>query len=453
MSSILFKQKKRQKNLEPIVIAMYSIVPGIGQLYNGKTNKGILFLTASFVSFLMLLASINPGSTLQFALIILTTVRFFVGFIFKFEFEPSPAAEFLMSTIKFGGSFSTSLIVTIIGFVIYSMADAYMDAEKAGEKIEQKLIVTDSTRFRFSESTASSYILHALIFSMLFLMSLFLVIPSKDREQITEIEFIMPQIESKKPPPPETTRRSSVQSIDQGKHDPTKDVTPPQRSKPLAPPPRPVPNVSEPMITPPKPVEPPKPQAAPRPVPKFTEKPALEPAKPKPAPVSPSTTTTNSAPQPSPVTSTMSTYTSSTKAIAIVPRIPGVPGSGGIGNEGNPSQNDNPNAPPSVAAKKDIDFGPYMEELQRRIKRAWKPPRGNESKRVVVVFKISKAGQLSDLTIKKGSGFEPSDKAALLAVQEAAPFARLPEGAPATVDIEFTFDYNVFGAKESYRKY
>ena len=95
-----------------------------------------------------------------------------------------------------------------------------------------------------------------------------------------------------------------------------------------------------------------------------------------------------------------------------------------------------------------------MEQLQRKIKQAWRPPRGNESKRVIVMFKIDKNGELSELQIKKGSGFEPSDKAALLAVQNAAPFPRLPAGAPGSVDIEFTFDYNVFGAGgSSYRRY
>jgi hypothetical protein len=30
-----------------------------------------------------------------------------------------------------------------------------------------------------------------------------------------------------------------------------------------------------------------------------------------------------------------------------------------------------------------------MSELQRRIKRNWSPPRGNESKRVILLFKIA----------------------------------------------------------------
>ena len=37
------------------------------------------------------------------------------------------------------------------------------------------------------------------------------------------------------------------------------------------------------------------------------------------------------------------------------------------------------------------------------------------------------------------------DRAALKAVEDSAPFRPLPEHAPPSVDIEFTFDYNVFG--------
>lgn len=455
MSSILFKQKRKPPGQDPIVVAIYSIVPGIGQLHNGKTKKGIIFLTATFVSFLILLGSLNPASTLQFAYVILTILRFFLGFIFKFEFEPSPAAEFLMGSIRFGGTFSTSLLIILIAFILYSMVDAYKDAEKMQEIYDQKLISTDSTMFRFSESTASSYIIHAVAFSTLFLLSLFFVIPTKEKEQITEIEFIMPQIESKKPPPPETKRRSTVQSIDQGKHDPKKEITPPQKSRPASPPPAPRPVAPQPkQVAPPRPEPIPKPRVAPVPVPKVSDMPAIKPAEPRPTPIQANVTeTSENIPRPAPeAPDSRALRGSSTSAVAVAPRVPGVPGRGGLGNAGNPPPNPNLNAPPSIAAKKDIDFGPYMEELQRRIKRAWRPPRGNESKRVVVTFKISTDGQLRDLAIKKGSGFEPSDKAALLAVQEAAPFARLPQGAPSSVDIEFTFDYNVFGSK-SYTKF
>ena len=454
MTSILFEQKPKSKGTDPIIVAFYSIIPGIGQLYNGKTEKGIVFLAATFISLSMLYGSLNPASTLEFALVILTICKFLLGFIFKFDFHPSPAAEFLMNSIKFGGSFSYLLVLTIVSFVIYSMADAYLDAEKNQQQFDYKIISTDSTNFRFSESTASSYILHSIIFILLFLTSLFFVIPTKNKEQITEIEFILPQIESKKPPP-ETTRRSSVQSIDQGKHIPKRPVTPITPTRPASPP-LAIPKVVQMMVaTPPKPIaQPQEPKPVPRPVPRIVERPALIQA--QPAPIQNIQTSPNqNLPRPAaPAPEQPSTESSSPGAVsAVIPRVPGVPGTGGLGETGNPPPNTRPGAPPSIAAKKDIDFGPYMNELQRRIKRAWRPPRGNESKRVIVIFKISRDGELSNLVIKKGSGFQPSDQAALLAIQNAAPFARLPEGAPSSVDIEFTFDYNVFGATGSYRQY
>jgi TonB family protein len=85
-----------------------------------------------------------------------------------------------------------------------------------------------------------------------------------------------------------------------------------------------------------------------------------------------------------------------------------------------------------------------MADLQRRIKRAWFPPKGNESKRVVVVFKVHANGTMSNLRLVTSSGAAIADQAALKAIENAAPFRPLPDGAPTDVDIQFTFDYNVF---------
>lgn len=102
---------------------------------------------------------------------------------------------------------------------------------------------------------------------------------------------------------------------------------------------------------------------------------------------------------------------------------------------------------PGIDAIREPDFGPYMRELQRRIKMNWDPPKGNESKRVVLLFKIAKDGRLLSCSVFKSSGLQNADKAALNAVHLAAPFRPLPpEYKGASIDIQFTFDYNVFGA-------
>ena len=120
--------------------------------------------------------------------------------------------------------------------------------------------------------------------------------------------------------------------------------------------------------------------------------------------------------------------------------------SGGSGGYGNPGPG-NPNGRPGIDAIREPDFGPYMRELQRRIKMNWNPPKGNESKRVVLMFKIAKDGRLLSCSVFKSSGLPSADKAALDAVKLTAPFKPLPaEYKNSSIDIQFTFDYNVFGA-------
>lgn len=120
-------------------------------------------------------------------------------------------------------------------------------------------------------------------------------------------------------------------------------------------------------------------------------------------------------------------------------------GGGGTGGVGNPGPG-NPNGRPGIDAIREPDFGPYMRELQRRIKMNWDPPKGDESKRVVLMFKIAKDGRLLSCYVFKSSGLPGADKAAVNAVQASAPFRPLPaEYRSGSVDIQFTFDYNVFG--------
>lgn len=119
-------------------------------------------------------------------------------------------------------------------------------------------------------------------------------------------------------------------------------------------------------------------------------------------------------------------------------------GGSGYGNAGNPGGG---GGTPGIDSVREPDFGPYMRELQRRIKMNWDPPKGNESKRVVLLFKIAKDGRLLSVRVFKSSGIQNADRAALNAVQLTAPFRPLPRDFRGpSIDIQFTFDYNVFGA-------
>jgi len=126
----------------------------------------------------------------------------------------------------------------------------------------------------------------------------------------------------------------------------------------------------------------------------------------------------------------------------------GASAGGGTGNIGNPGGG---GGAPGIDAIREPDFGPYMRELQRRIKLNWDPPKGNESKRVVLLFKIGKDGRMLSCRVFKSSGLQSADQAALRAVELTAPFRPLPADFKGeSIDIQFTFDYNVFNASRRY---
>jgi TonB family protein len=106
-----------------------------------------------------------------------------------------------------------------------------------------------------------------------------------------------------------------------------------------------------------------------------------------------------------------------------------------------------PTGSSGIYTKNEPDFGPYMRDLQKRIKMNWDPPKGSKSKRVVLIFKIAKDGKLLSCSVFKSSGLPGADKAAINAVQATAPFGPLPpEFKGSSIDIRLTFDYNGFGA-------
>ena len=118
---------------------------------------------------------------------------------------------------------------------------------------------------------------------------------------------------------------------------------------------------------------------------------------------------------------------------------------GGTGNVGNPGGG---GGAPGIDALREPDFGPYMRELQRRIKLNWDPPKGNESKTVVLLFKIARDGRLLSCRVNRSSGLPSADQAALKAVELTAPFRPLPADFKGqSIDIQFTFDYRVFGGQ------
>lgn len=106
----------------------------------------------------------------------------------------------------------------------------------------------------------------------------------------------------------------------------------------------------------------------------------------------------------------------------------------------------------SALSKPKVSQEQYMKSLQKKIKAEWNPPARKQKKNVVVLFSISKNGQLISPKIKTSSGDDEMDDAALMALERAAPFDPLPESIlkltkknehSKSVNVEFKFDYNV----------
>ena len=98
---------------------------------------------------------------------------------------------------------------------------------------------------------------------------------------------------------------------------------------------------------------------------------------------------------------------------------------------------------------RDPDLNPYISDLQRRIQRNWKPPKGNENKKVSLFLRIAKDGRLVILNIKNTSLNPEVDNAATNAVKKTQPLKSLPEGFHENyLDVIFNFDYNVSGIRK-----
>lgn len=354
----------------------------------------------------------------------------------------------------------------------------------------------DKEEVPFERALIIAFVIHPLVILVLLLASFVLQILGiqlglfkKPDLKPKDIEFVL--VEREAPPIDKNTKnRADKNSQAGGKHDPKRAVSLPQAPAPKGPekkpsaPAQPKKQVQKPQ--PQKPQAKPQPKAQPKveqpaqqpqkpapkaPAPRPQPKPSVPAAAPKlpsnfniPIPKSaipqiaqPTTAPVTSAPKigggsgstsgsssPSPSFSPTTSSGASGSKAGGGGRFSNAAGSG-RGNIGNPGPG-NPKGAPGIDAIKEPDFGPYMKELQRRIKMNWDPPKGNESKRVVLLFSIARDGRLLNVKVHRSSGLPAADKAAIDAVKLTAPFRPLPPDFKGdNVDIQFTFDYNVFG--------
>ncbi|MBQ4645791.1 MAG: cell envelope integrity protein TolA [Candidatus Gastranaerophilales bacterium] len=364
----------------------------------------------------------------------------------------------------------------------------------------------ETEEMKHSVSLALSVLFHLVFVFILIVVTIVqgLVFPYLPKPELPNrnIEFKLVQSESKPPINKNTKIRSDRDSQAGGKHDPKKAISEPSRAaskqvqkavakKPqAAPQPKKAPQkqVQKTVVKPQvqkvveKPVvQPQKVVAKPAPVKPSVAKPALKPTI-KPQGISaPSAPKVVAAPKSpfavsvpkveAPVGSTYkpsgvpsSAGQASGSQAAPTPKFSSSGGSsgkgatpsggqyasrgsyGGYGSGGNPSPG-NPNGAPGIDAIKQPEWGPYMKDLEQKIKRNWTPPKGDSSKRVVITFTIGRDGRLLSSRVTKSSGVPLADRAAMSAIELTAPFRPLPpEFRGQSVPIEFTFDYNVINS-------
>ncbi len=81
----------------------------------------------------------------------------------------------------------------------------------------------------------------------------------------------------------------------------------------------------------------------------------------------------------------------------------------------------------------------YINNIQMKVERNWKPSVNDENISVVLTFSVYTNGKISEVKINKSSGNSVLDNLALRAVKLAAPFGKIPAGwGNKTLDLSYT---------------
>ena len=291
------------------------------------------------------------------------------------------------------------------------------------------------------------------------------------------IDFVVVPEETEAEPPPETENRAIENSVAERENEseaiaePDNTPTPP----PPAPPQPPVDDNPEPEVaTPPAPAQPqPEPEIATPPEPPAPTPPPEPIAEPEPTPAPEANTSEEqpvlsgsdaATPTPEPpsesepeVATSLPSTTQPEPAPQVNPNGSAADLLGGdyqktLANGGgdaffspealayesvlNPSQ---------IDALKDIDLGPYFDEVKRRVKRNWNPSTRAEEYTTFITFDIEKNGQITGLRVTQSSGSPQVDRESLAAVQNSAPFAPLPPDFPLeSLGVRFSFNIYIY---------
>jgi TonB family protein len=346
---------------------LLSIVPGLGQLYNGESGKGYTFLVVAVLSYAFCISLIFSTNALQALQFIAQLIGLQVDWTTAQRLSVSPSVIVI----------SYALLFSFIVFAAREAADHALRLRQGASYPKYKLGI--------AEATSGSYLAHYTVLMLCAVMALLWAVPQVPVTTVTEIEFVAPP----KPSPPPAPKREHKRHVDS---------------------PKPVPVVVE------KPVE---------------VKPVVQPT-PKPIVVQPV--------EPVAIATTAPSTTGDVVNQANPAGDSGAPVTGTGSSSGNSDAGSG-----AGGQSQEVDTGPWMNEVQKRIKKAWFPPKGNESKKIILRFKVQPDGTVvvSSIRLKESSGVSIADAAAQSAVEHAS-LPPLPAGINQAITINFTFDYNVF---------
>jgi TonB family protein len=91
-----------------------------------------------------------------------------------------------------------------------------------------------------------------------------------------------------------------------------------------------------------------------------------------------------------------------------------------------------------------LEYGDYVENFQKSIRKNWHPPYQPKSTRAVAFFYVDQKGNITKLRMKKSSGTPMLDESILKAVQSSNPLAPPPRNPDRKlIPVEMVFNYNV----------
>ena len=171
---------------DPRTAAMLSMIPGLGQFYNGQARKGFLFLDVAIINYMLL------------SLILLAPVisRLMQEMAQALGMKINHGIIEALQQMQFGSPVSLVVSGMIVAFIGYAVRDAYDHAQ-----IRRRRALYQDQVIDLTEAASGSYILHASIIVTLAIMALFFFIPKPPSRQITEIEIFDSMMRELRPSP------------------------------------------------------------------------------------------------------------------------------------------------------------------------------------------------------------------------------------------------------------